>query len=66
MAKRKEVFINPLAGVEITIVCRKKGETERVNNMIYEEALKAMEKFKALGWEVVLYQKGFYQNSNQY
>lgn len=61
MAKKKLTTREILRGVEITIVARKPGEKEKAKNMIYEEALKARELFKAKGWTVSLYQKGFYQ-----
>lgn len=60
MAKKQH---SPLFGHEITFVARK-GNEEKVKDVVYEKALEYKKQFEAQGWSVSLYQKGYYQPFN--
>lgn len=62
MAKRrkKAAEVNPLLGKTVTVVARWENK-EKYKDMIYEDAVKALVKFRKLGWTATLYQVGFYQ-----
>lgn len=65
MAKQSKDLSYLLRGKWITVVAKKKGNDDRVKDLIYEEAILVKQEFERKGWSVQLYQQGFYQPFNK-